>query len=1213
MKFKHGTRRRASEYEPDLVQWWKDHRTFEKSVEMRSPANAYVFYDGPPFITGVPHFGTLLSSIIKDVVPRYQTMRGRRVERRWGWDCHGLPAENFVEKQLGITDRRQIVADSHQPAPLDKDGKPLPTIGLEKYIRTARDSMIANSEAWQGVIDRIGRWVDFKGAYRTMDKDFMESVWWAFKQLYEAGKIYEGEKVLMYDTKFATPVSKAEVTMDNDAYQTVTDPSVYVKFRLLSGATRRKIALDKSSKVLFVCNANVVRSQMAQAFYNHSTQTQNADSAGVNAEKYPTAKIPTVADFDTHLAAKDLDPLTVIDLMREKGIEIGTSERTQLTKDMLSDYDLVVNIANRNQTPDWLRGDNVVWWKIEDPHAESREPAKLARDEIEKRVKMLLSGEVVDDDIEGAEEVNILAWTTTPWTLPANLMLAVSPEMTYCEVLVGDEKLIIAEEALERVLQDDKHQPLDYQVLRRFSGGELVGRAYQPLDTGSTYPEDAKIHHIYPADFVTTESGTGIVHIAPAYGEDDFELGKANGIAPFHVIDDDGYYFDSIYKGREVWSSNKYIAKDLAERGIVWRIEYIRHEYPFNPRSKQRIMYRAIPSWFMDIGEEKPLLLEQNENINWFPAHLKHGRFAKNIDQAPDWNLSRDRFWASAMPVWKGDKGTVRVVGSYAELAELSGVELDDYHRPWVDAITFDIDGEHFKRVDKVLDCWFESGSMPFAQLHYPFDNKEKFEQNYPADFIVEYVGQVRAWFYYVHAVNTTLASIGAFGAERAKPTAQMNAYRNVITTGVIAGNDGRKMSKSLGNYTDPNELMDQYSADALRFLLLASPLLNGEDYALLDKDVSDVARKLAMIWNMYDFFTMYAEVDEFTFPYDTSPSDAFLVHRITDTTHSDTPEPSSRTGAENSLQISVDIDKLSNPLDRWIVSRVHQLTDHVAKFMNQYNIPDALSAVIPFIDDASNWYVRRSRRRFWKSEDDADKAQAYQTLHYVLVRLSLVLAPFTPFLAEELYQHLTGGESVHLLDWPTDNPVDERVLADMRRTRELIAGGLALRMERTDDYGQIKIRQPLSYASYTGERLGSYYEKIMQEELNVKRVSWVEDLAKYQVSGVVNEAETEAWLELDKHLTPELEAEGLSREVIRVVQKARKDAGLSVDDRILLTLSTDDTKLNSAIDTWGDSIMAETLTTASLTEDQPAEYTTTVKVAGSALRLELAKAEVRK
>ena len=1056
MKFKHGMRRRASEYEPDLVQWWKDHRTFEKSVEMRSPANAYVFYDGPPFITGVPHFGTLLSSIIKDVVPRYQTMRGRRVERRWGWDCHGLPAENFVEKQLNITDRRQIVADSHQPAPLDKDGKPLPTISLEKYIRTARDSMIANSEAWQGVIDRIGRWVDFKGAYRTMDKDFMESVWWAFKQLYEAGKIYEGEKVLMYDTKFATPVSKAEVTMDNDAYQTVTDPSVYVKFRLLSG-------------------------------------------------------------------------------------------------------------------------------------------------------------EVVDDDIEGDEDVNILAWTTTPWTLPANLMLAVSPEMTYCEVLVGDEKLIIAEEALERTLQDEKHQPLDYEVLRQFSGDELVGRAYQPLDTGSTYPEDAKIHHIYPADFVTAESGTGIVHIAPAYGEDDFELAKRHSISAFHVIDDDGYYFDSIYKGREVWSSNKYIAKDLAERGVVWRIEYIRHEYPFNPRSKQRIMYRAIPSWFMDIGEEKPLLLEQNENINWFPAHLKHGRFAKNIDQAPDWNLSRDRFWASAMPVWKGDKGTVRVVGSYAELAELSGVELDDYHRPWVDSITFDIDGEHFKRVDKVLDCWFESGSMPFAQLHYPFDNKEKFEQNYPADFIVEYVAQVRAWFYYVHAVNTTLASIGAFGAERAKPTAQMNAYRNVITTGVIAGNDGRKMSKSLGNYTDPNELMDQYSADALRFLLLASPLLNGEDYVLLDKDVSDVARKLAMIWNMYDFFTMYAEVDEFTFPYDTVSSDAFLVHRITDTAHSDTPESSSRTGTENSFQISVDIDKLSNPLDRWIVSRVHQLTDHVAKFMNQYNIPDALSAVIPFVDDASNWYVRRSRRRFWKSEDDADKAQAYQTLHYVLVRLSLALAPFTPFLAEELYQHLTGGESVHLLDWPTNNPVDERVLADMRRTRELIAGGLALRMERTDDYGQIKIRQPLSYASYTGERLGSYYEKIMQEELNVKRVSWVEDLAKYQVSGVVNEAETEAWLELDKHLTPALEAEGLSREVIRVVQKARKDAGLSVDDRILLTLSTDDTKLNSAIDTWSDSIMAETLTTASLTEDQPAEYTTTVKVAGSALKLELAKAEVRK
>ena len=1209
MKFKHGTRRRAAEYEKDWVQRWKDDQTFEKSVAQRPADNAYVFYDGPPFITGVPHHGTLLSSIVKDAVPRYWTMKGKRVERRWGWDCHGLPAENFVEKQMNIVDRRQIVTSGDQPAPLDKDGNPLPTISLEKYINKARESMVANSETWQGVIDRIGRWVDFKGAYRTMDKNFMESVWWAFKRLYEAGKIYEGEKVLMYDTKFATPVSKAEVTMDNDAYQTVTDPSVYVKFKLKDSKTSHKIVLNEHSKVLFVCNANVVRSQMAQAFYNHFTKTQNADSAGVNAEKYPTAKIPTVADFDAHLVAKNLDPLAVIDLMREKGIEVGASQRTQLTKDMLRDYDLVINIANRNQTPDWLKGDNVVWWKIEDPHAESRELAKLACDEVEKRVKKLISGEVVDDDIKGDEDVNILAWTTTPWTLPANLMLAVNPDMTYCEAMVDGEKLIIAEEALERTLQDEKHQPLDYEVLRKFPGSELVGKTYQPLDTGSTWPENDKIHTIYAADFVSHESGTGIVHIAPAYGEDDFELAKSYGISAFHVIDDNGYYTDGNYKGLEVWDNNKFIAKDLKEKGAVWKIEYIRHEYPFNPRSKQRIMYRAIPSWFFDIQGQKPLMLEQNEYINWFPAHLKHGRFAKNIEQAPDWNLSRDRFWATAMPVWKGDRGTVKVVGSYAELKELSGVELDDYHRPWVDDITFEIDGEKFTRIDKVLDCWFESGSMPFAQLHYPFENQAKFEQNYPADFIVEYIGQVRAWFYYVHAVNVALAEIGAFGEAGAQ---HKNAYSNVITTGVVAGNDGRKMSKSLGNFTDPNELMDKFSADSLRFLLLSSPLLNGEDFALHDKDVGDVARKLSMIWNMYDFFTMYAEVDEFTFPYDTASSDAFLVHRITNTAHSDTPESLSRTGTENSFQISVDIDKLSNPLDIWIISRLHELVAEVEKQMDAYNIPDALSPILPFLDDASNWYVRRSRRRFWKSEDDGDKNDAYRTLHYVLVRLSYILAPFTPFLAEELYYNLTGdNESIHLKDWLAAGEANEQVLADMARTRELINNGLSLRMKQDEHQVSIKVRQPLQCAAYAGAKLAEYYEQIMAEELNVKEIRWVENLDEHLADYDVTEGviKPENWIEISKQLTPELKREGLMREIVRHVQSARKKAGLQVDDRIELGITSSDSEITQSVDIFADAIKAETLAIKlGSAADDMEKYD--VKVDGKPVEIYLKKAD---
>ena len=1053
MKFTHGTRRRAVAYEADWVQRWKDDNTFAKSVENRPAENAYVFYDGPPFITGVPHHGTLLSSIVKDAVPRYWTMKGKRVERRWGWDCHGLPAENFVEKQLNIVDRRQIITSPDQPAPLDKDGNPLPTISLETYITKARESMVANSATWQGVIDRVGRWVDFAGAYRTMDKDFMESVWWAFKQLHEAGKIYEGEKVLMYDTKFATPVSKAEVTMDNDAYQTVTDPSVYVKFQLVG------------------------------------------------------------------------------------------------------------------------------------------------------------------------EDAAMLAWTTTPWTLPANLMLAVNPDMTYCEVLVGGEKLILAKEALERTLQDEKHQPLDYEVLRKFPGSELVGKNYQPLDTGSTWPDSDKIHTIYAADFVSSESGTGIVHTAPAYGEDDFELGKANGIAPFHVIDDNGYYIDSLYKGLEVWGNNKFIAKDLKERGAVWKIEYIRHEYPFNPRSKQRIMYRAIPSWFFDIQGQKPLMLEQNEHINWFPHHLKHGRFAKNIEQAPDWNLSRDRFWATAMPVWKGDRGTVKVIGSYAELKELSGVELDDYHRPWVDDITFTIDGETFTRIDKVLDGWFESGSMPFAQLHYPFENRQTFEQNYPADFIVEYVGQVRAWFYYVHAVNAALAEIGAFGEAGAQ---HKNAYSNVITTGVVAGNDGRKMSKSLGNFTDPNELMDKFSADSLRFLLLSSPLLNGEDFALHDKDVGDVARKLAMIWNMYDFFTMYAEVDGWEF-------DGKLVDPLSGQLVSGGEGfafPAKRgqdvrqLAAEQPEATDAAAAPVTNPLDIWIISRLHELVVEVEKQMDAYNIPDALSPILPFLDDASNWYVRRSRRRFWKSEDDGDKSDAYRTLHYVLVRLSYLLAPFTPFLAEELYHNLTGDdESIHLKDWLPAGAVNDQVLADMARTRELINAGISLRMKKDEQQDSIKIRQPLQQAWYAGEKLDDYYQQIMADELNVKNIEHLGGLAEHLAARGDTEvvSKPESWIDIDKTITPELKREGLMREVVRHVQSARKKAGLQVDDRITLQLVVPEgqtgadltagvdtaEQLRQAINEHAETIAHETLARFGEAADHEVE----VAIEGQPLQITLQKA----
>ncbi len=1136
MKFTHGTRRRAAEYEKDWVQRWKDDQTFERSVAQRPADNAYVFYDGPPFITGVPHHGTLLSSIVKDAVPRYWTMKGKRVERRWGWDCHGLPAENFVEKQLNIVDRRQIVTCPGQPAPLDKDGQPLPTISLEKYITKARESMVANSETWQGVIDRIGRWVDFAGAYRTMDKDFMESVWWAFKQLYEAGKIYEGEKVLMYDTKFATPVSKAEVTMDNDAYQTVTDPSVYVKFRLADA--QKPVGFDE-------CERSYVGALLVDT--NGKLIAQQRDDK-------PGITNPGMVSLFGGTSHEGELPIETLRRELQEELELEVSSNNLLL-----------------QTVKHENGTNVacsiyIVTGVDAEKLELHEGAGFAMgtpEELLSRSVTAVTQQAIEAFVEAQDSVSVLAWTTTPWTLPANLMLAVNPEMTYCEILVDGEKLIIAEEALERTLQDEKHQPLDYEVLRKFAGSELVGKAYQPLDTGSTWPENDKIHTIYAADFVSHESGTGIVHIAPAYGEDDFELAKHHGISAFHVIDDNGYYTDGNYKGLEVWDNNKFIAKDLKEKGVVWKIEYIRHEYPFNPRSKQRIMYRAIPSWFFDIQGQKPLMLEQNEHINWFPAHLKHGRFAKNIEQAPDWNLSRDRFWATAMPVWKGDRGTVKVVGSYTELKELSGVELDDYHRPWVDDITFEIDGETFTRIDKVLDCWFESGSMPFAQLHYPFENQTKFEQNYPADFIVEYIGQVRAWFYYVHAVNAALAEIGAFGEAGAQ---HKNAYSNVITTGVVAGNDGRKMSKSLGNFTNPNELMDKFSADSLRFLLLSSPLLNGEDFALHDKDVGDVARKLNMIWNMYDFFTMYAEVDGWEF-------DGELRDPLSD---------------------------LTNPLDIWIVSRLHQLVAEVERHMDTYNIPDALSPILPFLDDASNWYVRRSRRRFWKSEDDGDKNDAYRTLHYVLVRLSYILAPFTPFLAEELYHNLTGDdESIHLKDWLAAGEINRAILRDMNALRAAVNDGLSKRAAEG-----IKVRQPLASAKLvstisenTSDEVRRFLVDIARDELNVKSV-------EITTGSELEAAESSAQPSVvyDFVITPELKREGLVREVIRHVQSARKKADLQVDDRIMLQLTTDNEQLRQAINEHAEVIAAETLATFG----QSDVYSTTVAIEGAELQITL-------
>ncbi len=967
------TNANVSETEEKVLKFWDENKTFKKSLEKNSPNGNFIFYDGPPFITGLPHYATLLPSIAKDLVPRYWTMRGYHVDRNWGWDCHGLPAENRVEEQLEL-----------------KNKKDIERLGVGKFVDACRTYVSESSSQWKWYIDRIGRWVDMEHPYRTMDPNFMESVIWAFKELYNKGLIYEGYRSSLHCPRCATPLSKFEITMDAGCYKDVSDTSVVVKFHLKSG------------------------------------------------QKY------------------------------------------------------------------------------------------------------------ANDKYETKDSVYILAWTTTPWTLPGNLALAVGENIKYTALRINGikELLILASDRVKDVVKENEVEIVHNDI----KGKDLIGLEYEPIfDLKSKeIQKNENAYKVYAADFVTTEDGTGIVHIAPNFGEDDFELGKKYKLPLVDLMDENGTYTDEAgeWSGQYFKKANTKVLDLIKEKGILFSSFEYTHPYPFCYRCNTPLIYKTQESWYMRISELKDKLIKTNEEINWVPDHFKEGRFKYNIENAPDWSISRSRYWGSPIPVWRCEEcREIKVVGSVEEINKLSGKEIKDLHRPNIDEVEFKCEkcSGVMKRVPEVLDCWFESGAMPFAQFHYPFQKKEDWKSLFPADYIVEYTGQLRGWFYYLHVLANALFDSVAF--------------KNVVVTGVLAGTDGRKMSKSYGNYPDPKLVLEKYGADVLRFYFMASPIMSGDDMSLSEDELSQIKKGMyRMLWSSYSFFVLYADIDKFE-PKKSSPAS-------------------------------------TNILDRWIISELNVLTREVNKWMEKYEINQAARLFPRFIDDLSNWYIRRSRKRFWKSENDGDKENAYQTLYDVLTTLSKLMAPFTPFITEEIYKNLTGEESVHLADYPESDEklIDKELAQKMEAVRKIVEAGLAERNENG-----IKVRQPLQALSYGGTKLDKELESIIAEEVNVKEV--------------MHDSKLKTANALDTEITEDLKIEGLAREIVRQVQSMRKKAGFNVEDRINLFWQSADETLQSVFEQQGKYIAKETLAKEVVVGNVgKADYNETAKIEGVAISLGVKK-----
>ncbi len=894
-----------SELEEEVLDYWQKENIFKKSVDQRQGSDEYVFYDGPPFVTGLPHYGHLLGSIIKDIIPRFQTMKGKRVERVWGWDCHGLPAENRVEQQLGL-----------------KSKKDIEKIGIGKFTQACASYVGQVSDQWEWYVNRIGRWVDFKNSYRTMDQDYMESVIWVFKQLYDKDLIYKGKRVSLFCPRCSTPISNFEVAMDN-SYKNVTDTAVLVKFK-----------------------------------------------------------------------ATDSDDF-------------------------------------------------------------------------------------------------FLAWTTTPWTLPANAALAVNPQEEYSRVKLENNIYILAAKRIETIFKDK--QP---QIIETFKGEQLLNKSFTPLYKYSdSKPADFQI---YPADFVNMEEGTGIVHIAPGFGEDDTALGKEKDLSMFETIDDTGTLKPEIKVAANAYfkKANKMIITDLEERDLLLYKHPHTHSYPHCHRCQTPLIYKAQESWYLNIQKLKKRLLETNEKINWVPEYFKHGRFQQGIENAPDWGISRSRYWGSPLPVWECSECDYRFVPeSIADLEKESGQKVTDLHRPAIDDITVTCPKckKKVKRVTDVLDCWVESASMPYAQLHYPFENKDKFKKGFPADFITEYTGQLRAWFYVTHVISNALFNT--------------HSFKNVIVSGVILGTDSRKMSKSYNNYPDPKESLNKFGADSLRLYLMGSPIVNAQDISISELEWQEQIKTTLMIFfNSYKFFINYAAVDAW--------------------------------------QVKTKLPDNLTDLDTWILSRLKQVVVEMESEMSQYHIHKAVAQIRPFVNDLSTWFIRRSRDRVGPSTVDTQDRDVAYTVMYTIFEIFLrAIAPITPFISESLYRHLTGKESIHLTDWPQVDhlPQDDHLLEQMVFVRKICELGNAQRKEK-----QIPIKQPLASIKIYGQ---SFFDvdknksliQLIKEELNLEKVKFVND--------------KELRIEFDTKITPRLEQKRQAREVIRSIQQARKQAECRLDQKIEVIL----------------------------------------------------------